>query len=326
MSILSSTDLTFTGSREEADGVTVFSFRPDRGLPHTAGQHGLLKVPGGGTKAFSLASAPEEPEALIGTHLQSGSKYKTALAALRPGDRASVRGPIMNFTLAKAAPQVVFLAQGVGITPFRSLLVHIAATQPDRDTTLVHVGQDHAFRAETERLARTAAYPAGRETSRLRSNRRSPSTPVPPSTCPERASSSGTPPPSLPNSACPASTSRRTGSSATETRPSQHHAAASPADYLRSDMTLYRLDASIRTTGSHSRAIADIAEREWQASHPAEAVIRRDIAAQPVPATAWAAAMTASRTLPSQRSPAQHEAAEQYAAAHGRQPGTGRAA
>jgi glycine betaine catabolism B len=36
-------------------------------------------------------------------------------------------------------------------------------SDPDRHTTLVHVGQDHAFRSETERLARAAAYPADRE-------------------------------------------------------------------------------------------------------------------------------------------------------------------
>jgi NAD(P)H-flavin reductase len=72
-------------------------------LPHTAGQHGLLTVPKAGTKAFSLASAPGEPQVLIGTHLQSGSVFKKALAELRPGDNVSIRGPILNFTLDRAA-------------------------------------------------------------------------------------------------------------------------------------------------------------------------------------------------------------------------------
>jgi len=163
MSIFTRTDLTFVESGDQDGGVTTFAFHPRRPLPHTAGQHGLLTVPGAGTKAFSLASAPEEPQVLIGTHLRSGSPYKQALAALRPGDHVSIRGPILRFTLAGAAPEVVLLAQGVGITPFRSILVHLAATDPHRDTTLVHVGRGHAFHDETHRLARTAVYPTDRE-------------------------------------------------------------------------------------------------------------------------------------------------------------------
>ena len=37
-------------------------------------------------------------------------------------------------------------------------------------------------------------------------------------------------------------------------------------------MSLFRLDASIRVEGSHSRAIADIVEQEWRDAHPGEPV------------------------------------------------------
>src|ERR1700743_4009481 len=43
------------------------------------------------------------------------------------------------------------------------------------------------------------------------------------------------------------------------------------------DMLLFRLDASIRVEGSHSRAIADIVEQEWHDAHPGEPVIRRHV-------------------------------------------------
>jgi hypothetical protein len=33
-------------------------------------------------------------------------------------------------------------------------------------------------------------------------------------------------------------------------------------------MPLFRLDASIRVEGSHSREIADIVEQEWRTAHP----------------------------------------------------------
>jgi FMN-dependent NADH-azoreductase len=73
-------------------------------------------------------------------------------------------------------------------------------------------------------------------------------------------------------------------------------------------VTLYRLDASIRTAGSHSRQIADIVEREWRDAHPDELVINREIGIEPLPATAWAAAVTAAATPDEQRSAEQRDA------------------
>ncbi|MCF6390194.1 NAD(P)H-dependent oxidoreductase [Mycobacterium sp. MBM] len=58
-------------------------------------------------------------------------------------------------------------------------------------------------------------------------------------------------------------------------------------------MTLFRLDASIRLEGSRSRHIADIAEREWRAANPEAAVIRRSVGTEPLPSTAWSAAVSA---------------------------------
>ncbi|WP_432988491.1 FMN-dependent NADH-azoreductase [Dactylosporangium sp. CA-233914] len=52
-------------------------------------------------------------------------------------------------------------------------------------------------------------------------------------------------------------------------------------------MHLFRLDASIRTTGSVSRALADTAEQAWLAEHPDAVVTRRDLVADPLPADLW---------------------------------------
>jgi FMN-dependent NADH-azoreductase len=46
--------------------------------------------------------------------------------------------------------------------------------------------------------------------------------------------------------------------------------------------TLLRIDASARTTGSQSRALADAFEAAWRQRHPGQPVIARDLAAQPV--------------------------------------------
>ena len=73
-------------------------------------------------------------------------------------------------------------------------------------------------------------------------------------------------------------------------------------------MSLFRLDASIRVDGSHSREVADIVEREWRAAHPGEQVVTRNIGLDPLPSTAWANAVAASATPADQRTPDQHAA------------------
>src|SRR6478752_3443799 len=75
-----------------------------------------------------------------------------------------------------------------------------------------------------------------------------------------------------------------------------------------SSMSLFRLDASILPASSASRSLADLVEAEWTASHPDSTVTRRDLAADPVPATAWANAVTGGFVDEAQRTPAQVEA------------------
>ncbi|WP_159500971.1 FMN-dependent NADH-azoreductase [Microbacterium sp. 18062] len=73
-------------------------------------------------------------------------------------------------------------------------------------------------------------------------------------------------------------------------------------------MTLFRLDASILPPTSASRALGDLVESEWLAEHPDSSVVRRDLAAEPIPATAWAAAVTAGFTPDADRTDEQREA------------------
>jgi FMN-dependent NADH-azoreductase len=79
-------------------------------------------------------------------------------------------------------------------------------------------------------------------------------------------------------------------------------------------MTLYRLDASIRIEGSHSRAAADIVEQEFRSAHPTASVLRRHVGTEPVPATTWATAVGASATPEAERTPEQVEAVDAAAA------------
>jgi FMN-dependent NADH-azoreductase len=73
-------------------------------------------------------------------------------------------------------------------------------------------------------------------------------------------------------------------------------------------MTLFRLDASIRAEGSASREIADIVEQEWLAAHPGDAVERRHIGVDVLPADAWGNAVGGSFAAPEDRTPEQEQA------------------
>ena len=73
-------------------------------------------------------------------------------------------------------------------------------------------------------------------------------------------------------------------------------------------MTLFRLDASIRTEGSVSRAVADTVQTSWRAGHPEGRIVHRDLGLDPLPASTWATAVGAGMTPEADRSPAQHGA------------------
>jgi ferredoxin-NADP reductase len=152
--------LTYQGRRDVDGGVSSFAFRSEKPLDAKAGQHGILQLGVTTMKPFSLASAPGEELVLIGTSLASRSAFKQRLAALRPGDTVTLRGPINNFTLDGAPGQVVMLAQGVGITPLRSMLAHIVLDDVAVDSSLIHVADvGHAYRQDTEVWATRSAYP-----------------------------------------------------------------------------------------------------------------------------------------------------------------------
>lgn len=74
-------------------------------------------------------------------------------------------------------------------------------------------------------------------------------------------------------------------------------------------MTLFRLDASILPATSASRALGDVVEEQWATAHPDSTVTRRDVAADPIPATVWQDAVTAGFVPEADRTAAQREAA-----------------
>jgi len=70
-------------------------------------------------------------------------------------------------------------------------------------------------------------------------------------------------------------------------------------------MTLLRVDASIQGPRSASTALADLVLAEYAAARPGEPVVTRHLGEHPLPADAWALALSAGATPEDERTPEQ---------------------
>lgn len=114
--------------QRETGNVWSFIFEPSRPLPWAAGQFIRVGLPhanpdGEGTKRyFTIASAPYEKHIQISTRI-TASSFKQALAGLAPGQTLGlIDPPAGDFVWPPSGRPLVFVAQGIGITPFYSML------------------------------------------------------------------------------------------------------------------------------------------------------------------------------------------------------------
>lgn len=77
----------------------------------------------GYVRGFSLASAPDEETLLVATRMRD-TAFKRALSAALPDTEFRIEGPFGDFSLHHDARRpAVMLAGGIGITPFRSMIL-----------------------------------------------------------------------------------------------------------------------------------------------------------------------------------------------------------
>lgn len=136
--------------------------RPD-GFTFKAGQAVYVTLPAlkdvdgkGLVRTFSIASAPDDPDLVLATRL-TDSALKRSLASLPVGSEIEIEGPYGDLTLHDDATRpAVFLAGGIGITPFRSMIRDAAKSGRARDLILFYSNrsaEDAAFLSELEQAA-----------------------------------------------------------------------------------------------------------------------------------------------------------------------------
>jgi ferredoxin-NADP reductase len=111
-----------------AEETMAFYFERPAGFAYEAGQHATVRVLDptdidgfGVSRTFTFASAPHEPELMIATRMRD-TAFKRTLRSAPLGLRIGLDGPDGVVLLEEdAARPAVFIAGGIGVTPFLSI-------------------------------------------------------------------------------------------------------------------------------------------------------------------------------------------------------------
>jgi ferredoxin-NADP reductase len=142
--------VTFVRKEEIAENIISFYFEPERSVHYTAGQFIELYLPHEnpdkrGTKRwFTLSSSPHEEHLAITTNFspETGSTFKKTLRSLKPGTVLDMASPMGDFVLPKdSSIPLLFVAGGIGCTPFRSIITDLQLTKEKCDITLIYAAQ-----------------------------------------------------------------------------------------------------------------------------------------------------------------------------------------
>jgi ferredoxin-NADP reductase len=135
--------LKLISSRDEAGNVRTFIFETS-GLTWIAGQsQGYILPQAGETEAenqrwFTIVSAPSEGVIHITTRV-SESRFKQTLNAMKPGEEIKAFDLGGDFTWEEESDEpVVMVAGGIGVTPFRSILLERHRAGKPLNATLLY--------------------------------------------------------------------------------------------------------------------------------------------------------------------------------------------
>jgi predicted ferric reductase len=111
---------------------------------------------------WTISGSPENRDYLSSTIKESGD-FTSTIGSTKPGDTALVDGAYgrFSYTLHDHEDERVFIAGGIGITPFMSMLRHMRDTRVQKRVILIYAnrGQDDlVFRSQLDEIAQ-GQYP-----------------------------------------------------------------------------------------------------------------------------------------------------------------------
>lgn len=134
-----------------AENIVSFWFEPEISSRYIAGQYTELYLPHPSPDSrktkrwFTLSSSPTEKLWAITTkfNTQKSSTFKKALKDLELNTEISAHMPMGDFVLPKdSSLTLIFVAVGMGITPYRSILKYLQDSNQKRDIKLIYALKD----------------------------------------------------------------------------------------------------------------------------------------------------------------------------------------
>jgi ferredoxin-NADP reductase len=139
--------VSFDHSNSESSNITTFFFEASESVSYTAGQFIELTIPHenpderGIKRWFTLSSSPTQDLLSITTQFteSDGSSFKSTLKNLTPGIEVSMSSPLGDFVLPKLMQTpLIFVAGGVGITPFHSIFTWMGDMHETRKIKFIY--------------------------------------------------------------------------------------------------------------------------------------------------------------------------------------------
>ena len=110
----------------------------DKGFTFEPGQWVNFRFPEGVSRAYTIASAPQRPDAVQLCVRIGQGKGGNSVKNLQPGDAVSIDGPHGDFLLPDGDGPVFLIAGDVGIAPVRSIVLHMLAQNDPRKITVLY--------------------------------------------------------------------------------------------------------------------------------------------------------------------------------------------
>lgn len=156
--------LTLERVKKESGNVRSFIFKPEKPLKWKAGQflHYILHHEPtderGSDRWFTIAAPPFEGKSRISTRIagEKGSSFKKALVELKIGDSIEAEGPDGDFILEDPSKDYIFIAGGIGITPYRSIVLDLDHSKKPLNIRLLYSNKDEniVYKDELDALAK----------------------------------------------------------------------------------------------------------------------------------------------------------------------------
>lgn len=151
--------LILVETRQETPDTRTFFFTGNPMPGWKAGQYIHYKLPHanpddrGIERYFSISTAPHERRISVTTRFaEKGSTFKRALASLPVGGKIEADAPEGDFIVDQISKPLVFIAGGIGITPFRAILLDLERRREAIKVKLLYANRNDeiVFRDELE--------------------------------------------------------------------------------------------------------------------------------------------------------------------------------